>query len=316
MPKPARTTEPGQYDALLSWLGERIACSGVSKKSLARALSQDSTQQINKYLSGRVVPSPKTLKKLCNEIGAPWPTAFVLAGYYGEILESLADLAYLSKIWKAQDAVWPEDEPQFRSTGVLRIKQKALQEAFEDVAIRRRYVVGEFEDKPTELVNEGMPEELFEGLKQFKEAHRKHYVVVPKPLGVAIFVAVSGFPRRGDVYKDDRSPYAAQVLEQATSLIDEARKHRPRRQYLPNYLQQTRDTLNDNNLPFGEKRAIGGELMNAWADSLCGRYTYYARLATFAKWGEIGSRVSTVTPWRKTPERKIAECPEPTEFAL
>ena len=40
---------------------------------------------------------------------------------------------------------------------------------------------------------------------------------VPKPLGLAILIAVAGFARRGDIYKSGADRYAADIFAASTN---------------------------------------------------------------------------------------------------
>jgi hypothetical protein len=228
-------------------------------------------------------------------MGIPWFVAFANAGYYRNILVLLDDLAALSRKWCDEDDVYPpHDEGSFRSVGVLKIVGMLATEAIKDEAYARRYVVGSSVDAAAGTT---LP------------------YIVPKPLAVALFIGVAGFPRRGDVYKDGRASYVAEVLEAAGDVVDLADGGADNRK--PTGLLLDADSvLKSKTLSFDERRASASEYLTAWCDSQCQPYTYYARLATYRRWGEMGSSEATVTAYTIMPEIRIAECPDPEVFRL
>ncbi len=68
---------------------ERAVAAGKSKSAIAReALNDDQTTRLNRYIAteGAQIPTAVVLANLSRVIGAPWPTAFLRAGYFREIL--------------------------------------------------------------------------------------------------------------------------------------------------------------------------------------------------------------------------------------
>ena len=72
---------------------------------------------------------------------------------------------------------------------------------------------------------------------------------VPKPLGLAILIAVAGFARRGDIYKSGADRYAADIFAASTQLIELAEQTIARSYTLPTLLQRADDALKDRELP-------------------------------------------------------------------
>jgi transcriptional regulator with XRE-family HTH domain len=322
VPRSTSLANDRQRRAFAGWLSgerERVGC---SKTALAGALGYDSMAHVNKILSGKVMPMPETLRLLCDEMGISWAAAFAMAGYYGELLEALVDLVQLGTDWAINDGATRLDA--FRSFGIIRIKEGHPLELFQrDKRIVDRYYVGEWRELELEIETptttvDGTPlsEADIDRMRAYGSQPRlPERVIVPKPTAGALLVACAGFPRRGDVYKDGCSVYAANLLEVMTPLISEAQcKSRLRR--LPDVLSAAREALANRSLPFNYRRPIAAEYVAAWADSICSRFTHYARLATFDYWGEVGSSTSTTTPFVQLPQIRIASLPDLSAFTL
>jgi hypothetical protein len=319
----------------VSWLGEQIARSGLTRKAIARQLWPDSadsatTHPIKLYTEVRIVngkpqvslPAPETLRKLCDLLGLAWPEAFALAGYYRELLQALADLADLGYEWIATDC---KDDPiaeGFHFNGVHELGGMYLEEALERPEYTQRYVIGSWEEGPFEDFDppaspEGdQPEQsdFFQAwLRTNATQARCVTAVVPKPLAIAILVAVTGFPRRGDLYKDGISAYAAGLLRNASWLIDAAAEQSKSRR-LPPLLQLADDALRDKHLMLEVKRVIAAEYVVAWADKQCAVYTHVARLAALARFGIAGSSVSTQNGEEILPDIRRALLPNADDF--
>lgn len=316
MPVPPSFASDAQRQLFAQWLEAQRVERRVSKGRLAAKLGHSSVQQVNKFLRGQMLPMPETLRSLCDEMGVQWLTACAQAGYYSEVLWALADMEALGFRWCRQDGVFPEGA-QYRALGVLRIGDAMVTAAIEDQKFAGRYHLGSWTDVelPVHYDVEGVPAEEAARIKRSWEARsRGGAVIVPKPHAAAILIATAGFPRRGDIYKDGAAPYVVDVLENCSILADAARGLRPRK--LPALLQLAEDVLRDKTVPLESRRPVAAEYMVAWADMICSRYTFYARLAVFEFWGEAGSSVSTLTPYIEMPRLKVAARPEPTIFAM
>jgi hypothetical protein len=323
MPRPPSVADSGQRDAFRQWFNTEFERSGRSKTSLAMALGYDSHQHVNKILSGRTFPMPETLRALCVELEISWPAAFAMAGYYAQLLDALADLSWLGSRWLHADD--PSDHKSLSEFGVIRLRNSNPFQAFQnDNALRSRYIVGRFEDRlPIEIETttpEGVPisEAEVERMRRMAESvQRPQFVILPKPCAAAILVAVTGFPRRGDIFKDGKSGYAADVLSRLGPLMLEAEAQRlndRQRRLLPGSLNAARTVLSDSAVPFESRRPIAAEYVTAWADSVCRRFTFYARLAAFDYFGECGSSMSTITAYLQLPQLYAADLPEAATF--
>jgi hypothetical protein len=319
----------------VSWLAEAVKRSGLTRKEIARQLwpeSADSatTHPIKLYTEVRVVdgkpvvnlPAPQTLRSLCRLLDLSWTEAFALAGYYRELLQAIADLADLGYQWIAADTSDDTVPKEFYFGGVSTLGGLAIDEALALPQYAQRYVIGYWEEGPFGYYTPPEPPEGDDQTQSnfFNEWLRANAdqvscvrAVIPKPLAIAILIAVAGFPRRGDLYKDASSSYAAELLNAAGWIIDEAQA-RTRLRGLPPLLQRADDALRDRNLRLEAKRVIAAEYTVAWADRQCSVYTHVARLAAMARFGVAGSSVSTQNGEELLPDIRRAFLPGPEAF--
>jgi transcriptional regulator with XRE-family HTH domain len=190
-----------QIRHFLEWFEDERKRTNTSKTQLAEALGRDGTAYVTKILQGRTLPTPSTLRRLCAVMSIPWFVAFARIGYYRSILLVLQGMVALGQKWCIEDATYPTPSAStFRYAGVLRIGSEMVVDALSNPQYGKRYVVGAYREVPEDV-----------GIVS---------CVVPKPLAVAIFVACAGFPRRGDVYKDGLSRFAADLLTSASDLVN------------------------------------------------------------------------------------------------
>lgn len=319
MPVPPAYVAPDQRRFFTGWLNEVVANSKVSKLKIAAALGHDTTQQLNKFLRGEAMPMPETLRKICDCIGVPWTMAYANAGYYGEILDILALLSLLSDRWVEEDGAQPR-RPRFRH-GTLQIGELPIWDAVKEPRFASRYTAGSWLEQPalppSEADFENIAPEHREAFKKLYEDEarepRSVWCFVPKPLGLAILIAVAGFPRRGDIYKSGTDRYAADIFAASTKLIEVAEKRVPSYK-LPPLLQRAEDALKDRTLPFGLRRVIAAEYTVRWADQECEFYTHIVRLGALEYFGVAGSSMDSLTPEMQFPHLRPAKLPEVSEF--
>lgn len=320
MPVAPTFVAPDQRQFFTAWLNEVVANSKVSKLKIAAALGHDTTQQLNKFLRGDAMPMPETLRKICNCIGIPWTMAYAHAGYYGEILGILALLSQLADRWLEEDDAQPR-RPRFRH-GVLKIGELPIWEAVEQPRYSTRYTAGSWVQQPplppSESDWENIAPEHREAFKKLYEEEPREpttvWAFVPKPLGLAILIAVAGFPRRGDIYKSGADRYAADIFAASTKLIELA-EQRVQSYTLPALLQRAEDTLKDRALPFELRRVIAAEYTVKWADQECEFYTHIVRLAALEYFGVAGSSMDNLTPEIRFPQLRPAKLPPIAEFS-
>jgi hypothetical protein len=321
MPVPPTYASPDQLEAFAAWLSEKVANSTVSKTRIAAAMGHDTTQQLNRILRGEITPMPPTLRTICERIGASWTEAFALAGFYGEILDVLAMLSLLADRWLNEDKAHPRKSHLRR--GVAQIDSMPSWKAMEEPQYARRYMVGSWTEPPdpppTEEYLANVIPEHREALRQsYEEASREPRKIccyLPKPMALAILIAVVGFPRRGDIYKSGVDRYAADVFAASTKLVELA-EDTVGPYNLPPLLQRAEDALKDRTLPFELRRVVAAEYTVKWADTECEFYTHIARLATLEYFGVAGSSMDTVTAEIQLPQIRRAALPEISELLL
>ena len=321
MPVAPTFVAPDQRQFFTAWLNEVVANSKVSKLKIAAAIGHDTTQQLNKFLRGDVMPMPETLRRICDCIGVPWTMAYAHAGYYGEILGILALLSQLANKWLKEDDALP-DRKHFRS-GVLQIGGLPVWEALQQSRLGARYTVGSWVEQPPlpprDSDLEQFAPEHREAFKRFYEEESKEprtvRCYVPKPLGLAILIAVAGFARRGDIYKSGADRYAADIFAASTQLIELAEQTIARSYTLPTLLQRADDALKDRELPFVLRRVIAAEYVVRWADQECEFYTHIVRLAALEYFGVAGSSMDNITPEMQLPHIRPATLPPISEFS-
>ena len=150
-------------------------------------------------------------------------------------------------------------------------------------------------------------------------------MAVPKPIGVAILLATLAFPLRGDGYKEGAPEYRYNLGKAADDIVRQARVLRRqsrgagRPKGLHPLLQRTCDALDDRSIPFNYRRPVAAEYALMWSDTICRRFTHFARLAAFDFWGEAGghSWTTAVVPQYNAygTARQIRE-PRPSIFSM
>lgn len=205
--------------------------------------------------------------------------------------------------------------------GLLRIGELPIWEAMQQRRFSTRHTAGSWVAQPTlpptEADFERIVPEHREILRQIYEQESREPTTVscfvPKPLGLAILIAVAGFPRRGDIYKSEANRYAADIFTASTQLIELA-EQRVASYALPALLQRAEDTLKDRALPFELRRVIAAEYTVKWADQECEFYTHVARLAALEYFGVAGSSMDNLTPEMQLPQLRHAKLPDISEF--
>lgn len=325
--------DPSQKVAFAQWLARKIDESGMTRTELAKLLwprsaEHATTAQIKNYLEpkpnpkGRlpmvVLPAPPTLREMCAILQLSWTEAFMLAGYYGELLLAFHDLERLAMQWRREDGATENDDEAFAQFGTVLIRSVPVQEAMQDRNVSERYIEISFDEEcetepfpPTDDV----PPEVVAEIEALARESSHISVIVPKPLAVAILIAVAGFPRRGDIYKQGVTTYAAHLLHHATDLVNLAQKQGYIRR-LPALLQRANAVLKDRSLPLDSKRIIAAEYLVAWADRQCSMFTHCARLAAHENFGIAGSSIDNLSAEIELPQLRKASLPNPKQFHL
>lgn len=327
-----------QRAVFAAWLTQERERRGVSRKQLARKLwptsSDDATTtRIKSYETvqhderGRVVhvmlPSREVLRRICEVLDISWLSAFTSAGYYRDVLQALAALVTLGYRWLDRDLAFARDgaKMSFRSLGVTELDGRVVWDAMQELPFSARYISGSFLQLPaetqvvpeTDVEGNPLPEIVRQAFAETRAPREQHYVV-PKPMAVAILVAASGFPRRGDVWKPGADMYAVHVLEAATPLVDHALRNT--KLALSGHLLRADEALRDARLPLDSRRVVAAEHMIAWADDICQGYTHCARLASFDYFGVSGSSTDKITVEYMLPRIRRAALPDVEAFRI
>ncbi len=324
-----------------AWLSERIEASGLSKRAvLAKLGYEGGTNRLNAYLEGQQFPTPEMLRKLCAAVGAPYLEGVAHYGYYREVVRIIDDLVWFGEQWLEEDDArgttgitnhreWTRLR-SIEQLGVLLFGDQHVSDVWDQAWFMSRYHVACWVEPEQDVRRETYTMHAQEGgggvavvdLKQpperveiVREPERRVYVVLPKPIALSILLVVLLFPRRGDMFKEGARDYALRLWAVSNALVEAAKKNRygakriGRPKNLTQHLQGVLDTLDDNRLPFNDRRIIASEYAIAWADSICNRYTHIARLAAFCIWGEAGSSMNNQTAFGIMPQRRLAELP-------
>ena len=323
---------PAEWAEAGAWLQSRVEESGVSKRGILAAMGYvGGTNRLNSYYRGDRLLKPKALRAICEAAKISYVEAVDRFGYYREIIKLLDDLTWLGERWLEEDDAWGQialrlGEPltplaSVRDTGVMHWHGNPITwgkptpwpdrpgcDPRDDPSFNKRYCIATWRDAMPRVAR-GTPKIVREAVKHT----RTTVTVAPKPIGVAIQLAVLAFPRRGDVYKENAREYREELGREAHALVNLAKSQRSemrtagRPKKLPPFLQRASDALDDSRLPFDLKRPMAAEYVVAWADAICQPFTHYARLAAFEYWGEAGSTISNVTAFVQLPQLRKAE---------
>ena len=326
-----------QRAAFATWLKSERELHGVSRKQLARAIwrtraADTTTARIKAYETvirdsrGRpkhvVLPSPPTLRIICRELNLSWLIAFTSAGYYREVLEALAALVQLGWQWLGEDNAFEKEGARFsfRSLGVTWLKGQVVWDALANSYYADRYIAGGITEEPlpraepAEGVSDDIPADVLRMLEEEARAPREWAYVVPKPMAAAILIAICGFPRRGDIWKQGVDMYVVHLLEAITRLADVALE--AAKAPLIESIARADETLRDTRLSMGGRRIIAAEFMLEWADAISQGYTHYARLASLEYFGLAGVSIDKMTPEIQLPQIRRATLPDVSVFRM
>lgn len=312
----------------------------TSRRVLIGIGYEGGTGRLRDIFQGKQLPTPETLRAICDLTGAPYLEAVAQYGYYREFIAILDRLVRLGEQWLEEDdaragTLGPSHKPaprleSLRDTGVRYWKgQPITRDTLEDATFLNRYFVGSSDEGEHEVLRvEYEPIEYNPGatatLALNPTTAVKQEVIVapashvstalPKPIALAIMLAILTFPRRGDVYKDEALDYRQELYAPADVIVTLAEQHSTSRTVgrpkLPHpLLRRSQEALGDRVLPFEVRRMVAAEPAVAWAHELCRPFTDYAQSATFDEFGEAGSSSSTRTRYVDMPQRFKAELP-------
>jgi transcriptional regulator with XRE-family HTH domain len=101
---PSSLLNDGERRAFARWLQSVIEDSGKAKTEFARAVGDESTERLNRYLKGGRLPTKEALRKIARAGGVPYVFACLHAGYFEELLPVITALALMAG--KTSDQRW------------------------------------------------------------------------------------------------------------------------------------------------------------------------------------------------------------------
>jgi transcriptional regulator with XRE-family HTH domain len=90
--------------AFAPWLRSVIEDSGKSKTEFARAIGDESTARLNRYLNDGRIPTKGALWEIAREANVPYVAACLRAGHLEEIVEAVS--AFVATFVKTNDRRW------------------------------------------------------------------------------------------------------------------------------------------------------------------------------------------------------------------
>jgi hypothetical protein len=249
-------------------------------------------------------------------------------------LGSLRDTAVL--YWKDEPITWGRTLPWSDKPGI---------DPLSNAGFTRRYIIGAWRElehqnvqvelPPIEVVPGGsfsltVPRELERVESSLKQKglivpDHTEFMAMPKPIGIAIILATLAFPLRGDCYKEGVPEYRYGLAKAADDMARQARLRRResraagRPKSLHPLLQRTCDALDDRSIPFNYRRPVAAEYVLIWSDTICRRFTHFARLAAFDFWGEAGGHAWTtaiVPQYNAFGKATPVRIPRPSTFTM
>lgn len=315
-----------------AWLEKTVVDRGLtSRQVLVGIRYEGGTGRLRAIFKGEQLPTPDTLRSICDITGAPYLEAVAQYGYYREFIALLDRLVCLGEQWLEDDdarggTLGSDGKPPSRLqsllyTGVLHWNGRPLMNTSTPPSMfLGRYTVASW-DEPEHAVERHTypPIDVIPGStttlvlnpsikrETLLAPPQRHVAVLPKPIALAIMFAILTFQRRGDVYKDEALDYRQRLYAPADALVTLAEQHSASRTVgrpkLPHpLLRRTQEALSDRILSFEERRVVAAESAVSWARDLCRPFTAFAQFAAFEELGEAGSSVSTATLYRVSPQ--------------
>lgn len=286
----------------MRWLDEERQRKGLSLRDVAQSLGRGyrNASRVGLYFSQRIVAGPDMLQRLAKAVGVSPIDALWNAGHHGAVLEYLDKLYRLGWWWAHQDRVailqdtgadfmLPYADLGFPDGGDLRIPPPTLAPRYHLATVYK-------------LKGEGI----------FR------VVSLPKPMAVAILLAVALFPRRGDKVRAETTQFYEQLSLVASDMMPAAEMARVPPNQGVGFRKPLKDAEDVWELRFyGRTRlAIIGEYVQTWCDFVCRDYTDYARLALYSQGAFLGEPVRSNMVWEDIWEWQRAPMPSADELRL
>ncbi len=267
----------------MHWLDQERRKKGLSLRDVAHALGPGyrNATRVKEYLEQRIVAGPDVLQRLAIAVGVSPIDALWNAGHHGEVLDYLLQLYRLGWSWAHDDRVAVDQD-----TGA---------------------------DFMLEYEKIGFPPDHDLRIPPPSMAHRYHLAIVrnysgdvfrpvslPKPMAVAIMLAVALFPRRGDEVCEKTQSFYEQLSVVATEMIPAARVARIPADVTAAMKRPIKDAESIWKYRFyGKMRlAVMAEYIHTWCDFICRDYADYARLALYEHGAFIGKPHENEDIWQ------------------
>ena len=335
-----------------AWLEAGVRQSGKSDSEIVALMDLDrGPDRLRNYYRGEHLPTPNTMRAICDAAGLSYVEAVDRFGYYREIVTIFDDLVWLGARWLeeddarggtlAQNGERASHLDSLRDTGVIYWDGKPISaDVLESRKFLNRYCFGVWHMPEREVEHVEYPwveQEGSSGIlvpdmsqppisrKKYVEPPRLVRTFVPKPIAVAILLATLAFPLRGDGYKEGTPKYRYDLGKAADGLVREARRlrmelravGRPKASIRCYSALATPSTIR--RIPFNYRRPVAAEYFIIWADAICDRFTHYARLAAFDFWGEAGGHswtIAVVPQYTAFGTASAVAMPRPSPFAM
>lgn len=238
MPRTSSLGGSGAAEAFWTLLDEALRTREMAKRAALRAIGRGpsvSTEHLNRYR--RVLPTVKVVRKLARALGIAERRALLVAGYLRELLPEVADLVAAGKRQCAEDGLNPE-------TCMMPVR-------------RRRSFMVQNDRYMFATVPSGEGPEFY----------------VPWTTVSGVYIAIAGFPRRGEVHKVET------LLSIAAGPNEGCVRGKPGRN--ARELTIATQVLGCSELPVEDRRACAAELVRSWVHRECGEFARAVESVTY-----------------------------------
>ena len=268
---------------VMRWLDQERERRGISRRHVAEQLGSGyrNATRVKQYFEQRIVAGPRMVARLAVAVGVSPIDALWNAGHHGAVLDYLDRLYRLGWSWAHNDrvAVHQDSGADF----MLQYEDAGFPEG------------GDLRVPPPSLTHRYHLATVYN-----VEGRVFRVVSLPKPMAVAILLAVALFPRRGEELCPKTAPFYEQLSFIASRMIRGAETAR-----VPPHIRLAfKRPLSDAEAVwkyrfYGNMRlAIIAEYIHAWCDFVCRDYANYARLALYEQGAFIGEPAESENIWQ------------------
>jgi hypothetical protein len=281
-PAVSRRRESIQNCKVMRWLDEERERQGISLRDVAHALGPGyrNATRIGQYFRQRIVAGPDMLARLAVAVKVSPIDALWNAGHHGAVLDYLLKLYRLGWSWARADNVAIE-----RDTGANFYAQYA------DIGFPAN---GDLRIPPPNLADR------YPLATVYNRAGIYRVVSLPIPMALAILLAVSLFPRRGEKPRPETTPLYEQLSFIASQIMPAAEIARVPTQVSVAMKKPLKEAEMIWKRRFrGRMRlAIIAEYIHEWCDWICRDYADYARVALYEHGAFVGEPLEHEDIWQ------------------